>query len=745
MKSFSAIALLGLVFLVFTARAQEESSWEVQTLNRILPGTVEGKVSYDLANGTAAGTNGIFIKYGNATMTADSASVNMNTGDVEADGNVRVESNGALWVGDHVYYNFKTHQMRSEQFRTGRVPVFAKGKNLTGNDTNRVFEAQGGMVTTDDVFDPAYQIRASRIRVNAGKSVEMWNAVLYAGNIPMFYFPYYKRNLGYHANNLLARPGYNSRYGGFLLTTYRWYLGDDLDGKLHVDYRAKRGPGVGPDITGKLGQWGEFDLKYYYTHDNRPDYSTNSFPQFGQMQENRQRFTFGWQATPATNLNLKSLVNYQSDPLVLHDFFPGEYSANPQPNTFVEANKYWDNWSLDALTTPRVNSFFDQVERLPDVRLTGYRQQVLETPVYYDSQSSVGWYRRFITNTNGNYQSSEGDYLYSGTRADSYHQLTLPWTFFNWLNLTPRVGGRLTYYNTQADTNGQPDGETWRGIFNTGIGASFKASQLWASATNSCLEVDGLRHILEPSVNYVYVPNPSTPPGQLPQFDSEQPSLMLLPDTFPDYNSIDSIDSQNAIRFGLRNTLQTKRNGHLDNLLSWSLLLDWRLKPEPGQETFNDLYSAIAFRPRSWVTLESQTRNDINDGNLNMSFQQITLSPSDRWSWGMGYWYLRGGAWGNNTDWVENQMITTTVFVRISDNWGARMTDNYNFVSRRLQEQFYTLYRDFRSWTGALTFRVTNDTDSKANYTVAFMFSLKASPSTSVGDDIVNRRHLVGE
>jgi len=85
------------------------------------------------------------------------------------------------------------------------------------------------------------------------------------------------------------------------------------------------------------------------------------------------------------------MVNYQGDPLLLHDFFEGDYAANnPQSNTFVEANKYWDNWSLDALATPRVNDFFDQVERLPDVKLTGWRQQVFDTPVYYESESSAG-------------------------------------------------------------------------------------------------------------------------------------------------------------------------------------------------------------------------------------------------------------------------------------------------------------------------------------------------------------------
>ncbi len=219
---------------------------------------------------------------------------------------------------------------------------------------------------------------------------------------------------------------------------------------------------------------------------------------------------------------------------------------------------------------------------------------------------------------------------------------------------------------------------------------------------------------------------------------------MLLPVTFPDYNDIDSIDTQNVIRFGLRNTLQTKRDGVLDNLLSWDMQLDWRLDPKAGQTSLDDLYSAVAFRPRNWITAESQTRNNIDGGNLNMAFEQLTFAPNDRWSWGLGYWYLRSGQWGNST-WTENNTITSTIFLRLGDNWGARMTDNYNAVTSRLQEQFYTIYRDLRSWTSALTFRVTNDEGNSANFTVAFTLSLKASPSSAVGDDVVNRYHLVGE
>ena len=743
MKPFSAIALIFFALSIFSVAAQEAPAWEVQALSKIIPGTVEGKMDYDPVNGTATGTNGVYVKYGNATLTADSASLNTQSGEVVADGHVRVESGDQLWVGDHIRYNFKTHQMQSESFHTGKWPVFASGHDLSGNSSNKVYYANNAYVTTDDTADPDLRVHATRIKIIPGKSVEMWNAVLYAKGVPIFYFPYYKRNLGPHANNLNFTPGYRSTYGGFLLTSYNWYLGTNADGKIHVDYRSQRGVGLGPDVNLHLGEWGQVGLKYYYLNDQKPDTSTNAFPQFGTIPENRQVFKGTWQATPTTNLNLKALVNYQSDPLVMHDYFTGDYANNPQPSSFVEANKYWDNWSLDALTTPRINSWFNQVERLPDVRLTGFRQQVLDSPVYYDSESSVGWYRQFAANTNSNYSSNNGTNINSATRADTYHQFTLPRTFFNWLNVTPRVGGRLTYYSAQNATNGGNNAVT-REVFNTGVGTSFKASQLWANATNSFWQVDGLRHIVEPSANYVFVPDPSTPPSKLPQFDGEQPSLVELPLTFPDYNDIDSIDTQNAIRFGLRNTLQTKRDGALDKLLDWNVQLDWRLNPKPGQNTLNDLYSSFAFKPRTWLIAESQTRYDINGGNLNMSFQQLTFAPNDRWSWGIGYWYLRGGAWGNST-WTENHTVTSTLFVRLGDNWGGRMAQNYNAVTQRLQDQIFTIYRDLRSWTSALSLRVANNLGSSADVTIAVTFSLKAQPSTQVGEDVANRYRLVGE
>jgi len=748
MRKLSPIAaLVFAAILPLSALAQGQPTWEAWSLNEIIPGAPTNSSVYSAGN-MYVGTNGICLRYtdehGDTVLMADNASANRDTGDAVADGHVRIEMGGQIWLGEHINYNFKTHQMRSEQFRTGRPPVFAAGENLQGDISNKVYTAQHVFVTPDDVSDPAIRIRASHVRMVPGQYIEAWNAVVFMDGVPAFYYPYYKRNLGAHANNLDFLPGYRSVYGPYLLSTYTWWLNDAVDGALHADYRQQRGPGVGPDLNLHLGRWGDGQFKYYYLHDQDSNKSldTNGFPNLsGPIPQNRQRVEFSWQATPATNLNVKALVNYQSDPLLLHDFFEGEYTANPQPNTFVEANKYSENWSLDALTTPRVNNFFDQVERLPDVKLTGWRQQVFDTPVYYESESSAGYYRRMLAATNNAlFATTNGPNLdYSASRADTFQQLLLPWTFFGWLNVTPRAGGRFTYYGEEAGPGGTTR-ETYRKIFNTGMDVSFKSSRLWTGATNSLLDLDGLRHIVEPSASYAFVPRPSTLPPQLPQFDSMLPSPLLLPIQLPDYNDIDSIDSENVIRFGLRNTLQTMRVGELQNLLDWNVMLDWRLAPKPGQNTFNDFYSDLTFRPRSWLTLESQTRYDINDGYLNFTYHQLTIAPNEWWSWGLGHVYSRAGFLDSG-----DNLISSTMFLRVNDNWGLRSTHDFNAMNGRLQDQFYTIYRDLRSWTGALTFRVTDNGAGREDYTIAFSFSIKAHPRHSLGGDTVEPYHLVGE
>ena len=716
--------------LPLVLKAQQQIDYDIGAIND------DGWAEYDDSTKLAHGTNGVWFRYDNDFGTADTVTMNTDTGDVEADGNVRLQHDDLVWSSEHIYYNFKTRQMHAQQFRTGKAPTFASGQGLSADITNHIFTATNAFITVDDIDNPAFKVRAKYMKIIPGKKIIAHNATLRVGEVPIFYFPYYARNLGPYANNFNFTPGYRSSFGPFILGSYHYYFSPDLDTVLHLDYREKRGVGVGDDLHYHFGRWGEGTFRYYYLHDLDPNASTtNSIP------NNRQRVNFSYLATPYTNFQVRSVVRYQRDTDIVKEFFEGEYRGNPQPSTYVEANKFWENFSLDAYGQPRVNDFLETQERLPDVRLTGYRQQLWDTPFYYESETSAGYYRHLFPETNG----IPLGLSYSANRADTFHQIVLPETFFGFLNITPRVGGRFTYYSSASGPGATTD-EIYRKVFNTGAEVSFKASQLWPDVQNDVLQMDGLRHIIQPSVNYAYVPKPNRfGTNEIPQFDTELPSLRLLPIEYPDYNSIDSIDSENVLRLGLNNKLQTKRDGKVVNLVNWDLYTDWRLKPQHGQTTFADLYSDMTIRPRSWLTVESILRYDVEDGHLNLALHTITFQPNEIWSWSVGHFYLRDDFSPSPTALgLGNNLFTSTIFYRMNENWGFRAAHRFDAADGRLEEQDYSIYRDLRSWTAALTFRLRQSSIGQDDYTVAFTFSLKAFPRFGLGTDTLRPYSLLG-
>ena len=326
-------------------------------------------------------------------------------------------------------------------------------------------------------------------------------------------------------------------------------------------------------------------------------------------------------------------------------------------------------------------------------------------------------------------------------RADTYHQVLLPWTFFGWLNLTPRAGGRFTYYGAADGPGGVTEREE-RTVFNTGAELSFKASRTWPGARSSFWEIDGVRHLVQPSLNYAYVPKPSVPVRRLPQFDYELPSAELLPIGFPDYNSIDSIDAQNVLRVGLENKLQTKRREGVENFVHWSLYTDWRLRPRSDQDTFADLYSKLDLKPFSWLSLYSELNYNLNGRGWDQANHAATFAPNDLWSWTVGERYLRTGAfYGTN---VGHTFLYSSLYLKLNPNWAVRALHYFDARQQFFQSQTYTLYRDFRSWTIALSFRVLHDRGGHNDYAGALTFSSKAFPRYDMGDDINKPTQLLG-
>lgn len=680
----------------------------------------EGEFEYDEATGVASSPAGVEIVYEDARLTARRIRFQRDSGEVTAEGDVRLFRGAELWAAEELTYNFQTRVLRSASFRAGMRPFFTGGEGLTGNLTNQTHTATNAFVTADDFSEPGLRVKARSLTFVPGQYIETRGATLMLGQVPIFYLPRYRHYFDRNPNSFEVKPGYRSLYGPYLLTAYNWTPSTNLETSVRLDLRQKRGVGTGLDLRSNLGRLGTNDLSTYFTYDNES--GTNSIGE--DINPHRWRVRLGHAAFLRTNLTFRGLLRAQSDEYVVRDFFEREYREDPQPQSYANLNQLWPNFSLDVLAQGQLFDFYETVERLPDLKLTGTRQQLGVSPFYYESESSAAYLRRrFSYNARPEY---------AALRADTYHQLLLPRTFFGWLTVTPRAGGRFTWYGEQEGEGTTLESED-RWVFNTGAEVSTKASRLWRGVENRLLDVRGLRHIIEPSVNYVFVPDPSAEPSRLPQFDYEMNSFRLLPVDYPDYNAIDAINSQNAIRFGLRNRLQTQRRGGVEHLFNWGLLLDWRLDPRPDQRTYGDLYSEFEFRPRSWLLLSSEIRYDINETNFRTANHTLTLEPGDRWSWRFGHRYLE--SWpGQGPDSGNNLFISSLRF-KLNENWSFRAVQYYEARDGNMDEQFYAVQRDFRSWTGALVFRMRNPRYGDDDYTIAAMLSLKAAPRYSLNSD----------
>ena len=93
---------------------------------------------------------------------------------------------------------------------------------------------------------------------------------------------------------------------------------------------------------------------------------------------------------------------------------------------------------------------------------------------------------------------------------------------------------------------------------------------------------------------------------------------------------------------------------------------------------------------------------------------------------------------------TADNLLLTTLYYRFNENWGTRISHQYQALDGTLEEQHYSIYRDFRSWTGALTFRIRDNRTGPKDYTVAVTFSMKAFPRFSVDDDRVRPSSLLG-
>ena len=727
--------------------------------------------------GLAIAEQNVVIRYKDTEIYCDYAQYNPDTRDVFLSGNVRLYREGRLFTAERALYNLETKVFSTADFQGETLPFRFGGGHLSTLGAN-AYLVKEGLFTTSDSSKPDYYLRAKTVRIYTKDRVVFTNVKLYVGRTPVFWYPYLYQSLN-QDSGFTFTPGYSSTWGAYLLTQTMFPLTDQISGKLRLDLLANRGVGVGlearwgaakrasahfihnatetkeqrKDREVKGGEnWGRFIS--YYIDDSTPGTNKTSLGR-EPVDPSRYRVTLQdrtyWTEDIYTTVNINKL----SDKRFLQDFEPADFRLDPNPDNLLAITKWDEDYTLTLLGREQINDDFDGTERLPELALDMKRQPVFQTPLFYDSDTSAGFLRR-------NFAKGSGFPDYDTYRADTYHQLSFPGTYFGFLSFVPRIGARATYYNdsgfTEAVTttetvttpgvNGAPattstttntdqvlrrGGSLFRAAVTAGFETSFKISRAYEGVQSRIWGLDGLRHVVQPYLNasFVYA---DKDPNRILQFDSLNPSTQLAPIDFPQFNTIDSLDNWSIIRLGVRNRLQTRRDNDTLNWFELDTFFDVNLdRPNYGSQdaltdtgTFSNVFNRLLWNPLPWMSFQLKSQLPLFDTGFTEVNSNLSLMLNKSVSVSLGQRYIDG-----NKQFPNSNLVTFGGYYRINDNWAFSFRDQYEFNSSILEHQLYQVHRDLSSWVASLGVNV-RDNGGVNDVGVLVTFTLKDLPGIRV-------------
>lgn len=704
--------------------------------------TTADSLDFDQKTGEIIARGHVVVTQGNTRLLADQAQINRETKQARAEGNVRLRQGYKEWVSESLDYNFATGAIKAGKARAELDDgLFVESASMESPDRDRLV-LKNAYLTTSDYDKPGYRLKAGSIVLYPDKRVVFYNLVLYIGPVPVFYFPVFALPLDDSQNNGIntgtqVQIGSKGTWGFFILNSYTDRFSEDVRPTFHLDYRSHQGVAGGIDLRYRAGEKydpakeGEFQprvsgkITTYYADDNKirksgpTEVVTSTGSTTQKIAPERYRARVSQRADLRDDLYSKLKAEKLSDANLLEDFFEKEFQRDPQPDNFFEFTKWSPNTTASFLTRGQINNFYTVTERLPEVRYDLNRQPVFGGPFFYEGENSVAYLSKEFSSLT---PAASPDY--HTARLDSFHQFLYPKQYFKWLNVTPRVGGRATYYDQSGLNASQP--AVTRGVFNTGVEFGFKTTRTWKNASDKRWEIDGLRHVVEPHVNYAFVLKPNRTPGELPQFDVARNSFginkRLIPIDFPQFTAVDSINKRNVFRPSLRQRLQTKRDGQPWDLAELLLYQDILADKVAGEQTLSDLFTEFSVKPTRWLALDWHSRYDYDNNQIRESTTSASVFKGKIWKVTVGHDYFRT---------VGNQM-SVGYALALNEDWTLRTAHRFDPANGSLFEQAYAVDRDLHSWVASLSVSQLRPQNQPADLRIWLTFTLKAFPEVTV-------------
>jgi len=702
--------------------------------------TADGNTRFE--QGVAIAEDNVQIHYGKYSIFCDYAEYNPETRDVLLVGNIRLYSPDRVMTSQRAIFNMESKQMRSLESSGEQNPIYFHAFNFRAL-SQKEFHIRDAVMTTHDSSQPDFHLKPRSMRFYRDNRMIMTNATLYVGQTPVFWFPYLFSNLQQSAFQFV--PGYDSRWGPYLLTSYGAPVVEGVNAIARVEYRDKFAPSFGLDLDMKYGKdsrsHGTFKSDYVT---ETKEFTLKESP--GGAREtkkvNRYRVAFQQRLFLTDDIYGTANLNVLSDPNFLEDFYLREFALDPQPDNSLSLTKWDEDYTLSLIGRWQVNEFQDVTERKPELVFDFKQQSFFGLPVQYDGETGVASLRRAFSNLPSVGETEFPDY--STTRFDTFHQWSLPTKVFNWLSVTPKVGIRGTAYsksgmftgaaggnaadiiNTPSDTLDKK-GAIFRPVANYGLTVSTKFSRTFEQVQSRWFGLDGLRHVVEPYVNYSGVNNMGPSPEKIYQFDRVTQTSLLPAIEFPQFTAIDSIDSWNITRFGVSQRLQTRRDNTTYQWFSLNTFMDANMENPYSDAPISNLFNALQFSPVPWTSLSITSQLPLEQQGFTEVNTALSLMPSRDVKFSIGHRYIQ-----DNDYFPDNSQLNFNAYWRVNDHWSVSAYEQYEYVSKVMQYQRYFIHRDLSSWVASFGAEVRESEGGDPQYGFMLMMTLKDAPQITL-------------
>jgi LPS-assembly protein len=655
------------------------------------------QLEYVKGENKVIGTGNVVVTYDTMQLTCDYAEVYTDSKQANAKGHVILSRENDVLRGDEGSYNFATDSGTFPGGEFINVPYYGTGDDLTQVNKDKITLENATLTTCDHIIDPRelthYQVFAKSVTIYPNDKIIAKNVHIKILDKTVFWLPFIHVPLNDRKAPFHLHPGYSSEEGAYVLGSKRYSVSKDVSGKLHIDWRQKRGWGFGNDLDYSNALLGTGEGKFYIIDDKESPDQKSANPYDNRIENTRYRFSWKHKKTIGRT-SFMAEINKFSDKFLLKDFFEKEYKNEVTPETYVNVTHNRDNFGVFVNVEKRINHFVDTLERLPEVRFNWNNQEIADTNVYYKNETSFNHFNKKIAHSSNDTDVS---------RFDTVHEVSYP-VKIQQISIRPFANWRGNYYSKNA--GGEEN--IYRQVIGGGAEATTKFYRIWDVQSNALgLDINKLRHILQPNIRYDSVRMRSVYPRELFQIDA-----------------IDAIDDKDVIKVGFDNRLQTKRffgdQEKTVNIVSYNTYMTYAFKEETmGGSTFLTWENELEFRPYDWLMGKATSVYDVPNDEFRTFDLDIELRGGNKWNMYVQHKFLKEGS----------KQLTVHGTYKINDLWGLGGYMRFEFDERDVAEEWeIRATRDLHCWFLDFGYNVRNSDIDSANKEVFVELTLKAFP-----------------